>query len=123
MQRLPGIVVTQPRVIPRTMKRSAFVSLLRIVSQPALAAAVLSTLFVSTALAAAPSDVMLWDSGAAFSSDVNVTDRSAWKPVPTDLLSLEADPPKARSDPGYYGREYSFEGDAVVEPAKLFAAF
>jgi hypothetical protein len=43
--------------------------------------------------------------------------------VPSDLLSLEADPPKARSDPGYYGREYSFKGDAVVENEKLIAVF
>jgi hypothetical protein len=39
------------------------------------------------------------------------------------LLLLEADPPKARSDPGYYGREYSFKGDAVVENEKLIAVF
>ena len=66
---------------------------------------------------------MLWDTGTAFSTRVNVENRIGWKPVPTDLLTLEADPSKARSDPGYYGREYSFKGDAVVENPKLLAVF
>jgi hypothetical protein len=39
------------------------------------------------------------------------------------LLLLEKDPPKASSDPGYYGREYSFKGDAVVETPTLAAVF
>ena len=43
--------------------------------------------------------------------------------MPPDLLTLEADPPKASSDPGYYGREYSFKGDAVVENRTLAAVF
>jgi hypothetical protein len=43
--------------------------------------------------------------------------------VPTDLLTLEANPPKASSDPGYYGREYSFKGDAVVENQRIVAVF
>jgi hypothetical protein len=49
--------------------------------------------------------------------------RSAWKAVPTDLLVLEADPPKARSDPGYYGREYAFKGDAIVEIKNVAVVF
>jgi hypothetical protein len=43
--------------------------------------------------------------------------------VPSDLMMLEADPPKSRSDPGFYGREYSFKGDAVVENEKIMAVF
>ena len=43
--------------------------------------------------------------------------------MPTDLLTLEADPLKASSDPGYYGREYSFKGDAVVENGYVTAVF
>jgi hypothetical protein len=43
--------------------------------------------------------------------------------VPADLLTLEANPPKASSDPGYYGRDYVFKGDAVVENQKLLAVF
>lgn len=79
-------------------------------------------LFLAPSQAAA-SNVALWDTGTRFSSTVNLDDRTDWRPVPTDLLSLEADPPKARSDPGYYGREYTFRGDAVVENSKLCAVF
>jgi hypothetical protein len=43
--------------------------------------------------------------------------------VPSDLMMLEADPPKSRSDPGFYGREYLFKGDAVVENEKIMAVF
>jgi len=49
--------------------------------------------------------------------------RTSWKPVPTDLLTLERDPVTASSDPGYYGREYAFSGDAVVENEYLAAVF
>ncbi len=76
-----------------------------------------------TSASAAAANLMLWDTGTPFSNQLSVEDRTAWKPVPMDLLSLEADPPKARSDPGYYGREYSFKGDAVVENPKMFAVF
>lgn len=41
--------------------------------------------------------------------------RTDWTAVPTELFAFEADPVKASSDPGYYGREYAFRGDAVVE--------
>lgn len=87
----------------------------------AFASLVLALLFQSTTQAAP--NVTLWDSGAAFSTQVTIEDRTAWKPVPTDLLTLESDPPKARSDPGYYGREYSFKGDAVVETPNMLAVF
>src|SRR5262249_16186053 len=49
-------------------------------------------------------------------------DRGGWKAVPRDLFSLEANPPKAASDPGYYGRSYSFAGDAVIENRHLAVA-
>jgi hypothetical protein len=74
-------------------------------------------------IAAQPvSAVVLWDGkvSAPFAANAN---RSDWKRVPSDLLTLEANPPKASSDPGYYGREYRFSGAAVVENQKLLAAF
>lgn len=51
------------------------------------------------------------------------TNRAAWKVVPPDPFALEVDPSKAASDPGYYGRDYSFEGDAALESAGLVATF
>src|SRR5687767_11900123 len=71
----------------------------------------------------AGANVVLWDTSSPFSDTLNVEDRTGWKPVPSDLLTLEADPPKASSDPGYYGREYTFKGDAVVENHSLAAVF
>src|SRR5437016_3340684 len=71
----------------------------------------------------AAANVVVWDTVAHFADTVDVADKAGWKPVPTDLLTLEADPPKAASDPGYYGREYSFTGDAVVENRSLAAVF
>src|SRR5207249_6500142 len=71
----------------------------------------------------AAANVVVWDTVAHFADAVDVADKAGWKPVPTDLLTLEADPPKAASDPGYYGREYSFKGDAVVENRSLAAVF
>jgi hypothetical protein len=67
--------------------------------------------------------IVLWDTGVPFNDAIDVGSRAAWKAVPGDLLTLEADPPKASSDPGYYGREYSFKGDAVVENDHLTAIF
>src|SRR5215471_3972222 len=66
---------------------------------------------------------VLWDTSTRFSDTVTIDDRAAWKIVPGDLLSLEANPPKASSDPGYYGREYVFKGDAVIESEHLLAVF
>jgi hypothetical protein len=63
----------------------------------------------------AAANVVVWDTGSPFGDTVDLGDRSGWKAVPADLIALEADPAKASSDPGYYGREYSFRGDAVVE--------
>jgi hypothetical protein len=70
-----------------------------------------------------PTNVVIWDTQSHFGATVDVQNRAGWKAVPTDLLTLEADPAKAFSDPGYYGREYVFAGDAVVENGRLTAAF
>jgi len=68
-------------------------------------------------------NTLIWDTLSPFVNTVDFRDRSNWKPVPTDLLTLEADPSAALSDPGYYGREYAFKGDAVVENEHLTAVF
>ena len=73
-------------------------------------------------LEAAP-NVTLWDTVVRFTDGINAGNRELWKAVPSDLLSLEADPPKASSDPGYYGRGYSFRGDAVLENRSLAIVF
>ena len=86
-----------------------------------LGVASLWTCFVSSA-PAAPA-VVLWDTGTPATGTTNLEERSGWKVVPSDLLTLEANPPKASSDPGYYGREYTFKGDAVVENQKLVGVF
>jgi hypothetical protein len=67
--------------------------------------------------------VSLWDAATSLGHKLDVNNRASWKAVPTDIVQLEADPAKASSDPGYYGREYSFQGDAVVENDRLTAAF
>jgi hypothetical protein len=67
--------------------------------------------------------VVLWDTCTPLGDTVNLGSRSGWKAVPADLLTLEADPARASSDPGYYGREYEFQGDAVVETGRLTAVF
>ncbi len=66
---------------------------------------------------------LVWDTQSAFGDTVDVGDRADWKVVPSDLLTLELDPSAATSDPAYYGREYSFKGDAVVENEHLTAVF
>ena len=68
-------------------------------------------------------NVALWDTSSPLADTFTTTDRTAWKAVPSDLLDLEANPPEAKSDPGYYGREYAFKGDAVVETRSLAAVF
>jgi hypothetical protein len=79
---------------------------------------------LSTTQAEQPAtNVVIWDTQTRFGEKVNVQDRPAWKAVPTDLLALEADPAKAFSDPGYYGREYAFAGDAVVENGHFTTVF
>ena len=75
---------------------------------------------VTAAISSASGDgtsakVVLWDTGSPLSGTVDIRNRTGWKAVPPDLLTLEADPAKASSDPGYYGREYAFTGDAIIE--------
>ncbi len=70
---------------------------------------------------AVTTNVTLWDTGVSLGEVANLTDRAKWKVVPPNLLLLEADPLKSSSDPGYYGREYAFQGDAVVENSSLIA--
>jgi hypothetical protein len=72
---------------------------------------------------AAGAGIVLWDTITPFGDAADPANRDPWKAVPGDLLTLEADPPKASSDPGYYGREYTFKGDAVVENDYLIAVF
>jgi len=71
----------------------------------------------------APPNLVLSDTWSPVGEAFNPENRSDWKAVPNDLLLLEKDPRKASSDPGYYGRDYSFKGDAVVETPALTAVF
>ncbi|MBP7051790.1 MAG: hypothetical protein KBE65_12315 [Phycisphaerae bacterium] len=70
-----------------------------------------------------PTNVVVWDTSSRFGDTIDIGNRTRWKAVPTDPFTLEADPAKAFSDPGYYGREYAFGGDAVVENGLLTAVF
>lgn len=73
--------------------------------------------------AAQPATVTLWDAGAPLTGTGMPQSQTGWQAVPTELFALEASPAKAVSDPGYWGREYSFKGDAVVENQGLLAVF
>ncbi len=66
---------------------------------------------------------VLWDTQTPLPDKLDPQGRANWKAVPGDLLLLEKDHLKSSSDPGYYGREYSFQGDAVVETPTIAAAF
>ncbi len=77
----------------------------------------------SPAMGQGGKNIVVWDSGRNSAKAVGVEDRREWKAVPSDLMSLEKDPAKAASDPGYYGREYLFIGDPVVENKHFIAAF
>jgi hypothetical protein len=68
-------------------------------------------------------NTLVWDTMLPFGNKVDLRDRTNWKIVPVDLLTLELDPPAAISDPAYHGREYSFQGDAVIENEHLTAVF
>lgn len=67
--------------------------------------------------------ISIWDTTSSFAADASIGDRTGWRRVPSDLLLLESDPLKASSDPAYYGREYVFSGDAVVENETVAAVF
>ncbi|MBW8041390.1 MAG: hypothetical protein FVQ85_15520 [Planctomycetes bacterium] len=68
-------------------------------------------------------NTLIWDTVSPFVNTVDIQDRTNWKVVPTDLLTLETNPSAAISDPAYHGREYSFQGDAVVENKHLITVF
>src|ERR1051325_3418234 len=72
---------------------------------------------------AAAANVMVWDTGSRFADTIDAENRAGWKAVPSELFAFEAEPAKAASDPGYYGREYAFKGDAVVENQRFAAVF
>jgi hypothetical protein len=57
----------------------------------------------------------IWDTLFPLGNSFNVENRENWRPVPRNLLALEADPKAAASDHGYYGRDDAFQGDPVVE--------
>lgn len=95
----------------------------RLQNRTFLGAIAIITLLFAIPRALVAANLMLWDTGSPFADTVDVGNKSGWKLVPSNLLTLEADPPKASSDPGYYGREYSFKGDAVVENHRVIAVF
>ena len=68
-------------------------------------------------------NTQIWDTMSQSTQTVDVANRNRWKRVPTDLLNLEANPLKISADPGYYGREYAFQGDAIIENPHYTAVF
>ncbi len=68
-------------------------------------------------------NVVLWDTGTPLPITSAPPNRTGWLAVPGNLIYLEASPAKAISDPGYWGREYSFKGDAMIENQSLLAVF
>ncbi len=66
---------------------------------------------------------LVWDTQSPFVNKVDLRNRANWKIVPSDLLAFETNPSAAISDPAYYGREYSFKGDAVIENEHLTTVF
>ena len=71
--------------------------------------------FTMACSAVASTNVVVWDTMKGGRQD--------WKKVPSNLMELEKDPLKSASDPGYYGRDYTFSGDVVVENEYLTATF
>jgi hypothetical protein len=72
---------------------------------------------------ATPTNIVLWDSGVRFGESIEPQNRGGWVAIPSEMFGFEKDPVKAASDPGYYGRQYAFKGDAVVENANYEAVF
>ncbi len=68
-------------------------------------------------------NLLLWDTGSTLGAEVRSEEKQQWRRVPTDLFKLEANPLKSSSDPGYYGREYSFAGDMVVDARQYTMVF
>ncbi len=103
---------------PRSIHFPSHFQKLRLKSISMIAAALLC---ISGARAA--SSIAVWDTINPVSQSGDLQNRAGWKLVPTDLLLLETNPPKASSDPAYYGRGYSFKGDIVVENQRLITLF
>ena len=68
-------------------------------------------------------NTLIWDTMSPFGDTVDLQNRTNWKHVPADLLTLESNPFTAFSDPSHYGREYAFKGDALVENKHITAVF
>ena len=102
------------------IKRWNRVSSVRMARLVALASALM--LSMSLPAFSAPG-VVLWDTGTPLADASAPTNRAGWKAVPTELFAFEASPAKAISDPGYWGREHTFTGDAVVENQGQLAVF
>src|SRR6476661_3781507 len=96
----------------RLLRRPAWIVLL----------AVAAGLAAIPRLEAAP-NVAVFDTGTPFADTTDPGSRAGWTSVPPETIALEADPSKAISDPGYWGREFAFKGDAVVENHSLTAIF
>jgi hypothetical protein len=122
---MAALLLMLPRETCKVMKEYRSIWKIQSVSwETALLAALITVIWaLAIERTQGAGQVLLWDTISPRSETRNVEDRTGWKPVPTDLLTLEADPPKASSDPGYYGREYSFRGDAVVENHNFTAVF
>ncbi|HXJ59976.1 MAG TPA: hypothetical protein VNU68_25310 [Verrucomicrobiae bacterium] len=72
----------------------------------------------------AASQLTIWDTGAPLADPTDGAGTpDGWKAIPSELFAFEAEPAKAASDPGYYGREYSFQGDAIVANRSVTAVF
>ncbi len=85
--------------------------------------ALLLAIAATIGLAEGASNVVLWDTHSRLKGDSAGENRAGWKAVPSELFVFEAEPLKAASDPGYYGRAYSFKGDTVVENHSFIAQF
>src|ERR1043166_6189809 len=103
---------------PTAKSRELFV---KTTGRPMLIALMLGLSTIQHADAAGP--LRVWDSSTPFGDTIDISKTAGWKIVPADLLTLEKDPAKASSDPGYYGRTYEFKGDAVVESETTVAVF
>lgn len=69
--------------------------------------------------------VVIWDTVKPIAATPEASELLSahpdWRAIPTELFAFEKNPAKAASDPGYYGRVYSFSGDAVIENPQLVA--
>lgn len=91
--------------------------------KPGLLVFLAALLLAAPLRAGADANLTLWDTGSRLGSDAKLGERTGWKQVPGNLFTLEADPAKAASDPGYYGRDYAFTGDAAVSNNKMTVVF